>query len=1032
MSPDQTPVEDLLLAYADGELDDNDQVRVEAALAEDARLQQELAALCRWQGLLREQLGPADEGRSGLDEVRRMRVLAGAHHQQREPWWPRLVSLGTGLAAAAVVAGVLVSYLEPLPRTNSLQAASPILGGAETVDAATATLEGRQVSPARVAKMAPSPAGWDGAGDAARVAEDGPAAAEPAPMVLDKALDQDAGPAQTPEEPRARRKVSGRVDTEVAVEEPVVDAIGLVVEEFKTESDVKESESGGSGALMGIGGGGGAGAGRANGEAAGRGKQGQDRARRATGVAGPAADDGFGGPGPSLTARSEPARGIRHAGLGSEVAPEQQAEAWQRPPAPARPPSSVASPDHPPASPEALARVLMDDRDDRHEQTGSADLGRLDQAVGPTTAGPDLTWGTTSSGFDQAADWSAALGPGPGLVFATGPAAESGGLFLRLDGNELVPAGLEATAGEPLSGYLGMARDWTVLTGDDDRVSLRYLPLARPPLSPAALAAALAGELPPAVLAGPGLVPVIHLATGADLPVRLAAPLPRPATAGTARPQPAGRGLVALARANGQQLTVAGGGVAFAPEPRVRTGLDRGGLTVADFTAAFATRPFADTAEDPQLTLAIDADTGSWERARAQLASGQRPDPFAIQAEHFVNAVPMGFAPPTGDEAFALYAEAAPAPFAAGPAGEQMVVVALGVVGRQARPDERRPLHLTLCLDTSASMARGGALGRVRNAVMAVLERLDGRDSVALVTFGERARLLLPPTPGDRFDRFRAVFSGLAAKGATAAVDGLALAYQVAAEEWVAGAEHRVLFATDGATLAGDGVDAVLARASELRGRIDLTVLGAGGADYPAAELERLADHADGEHRVIADPQAAATIGSALVPARLQVLARDAKVQATWNPARVAHARLVGFEERRLEHHQFRDDGVDAGELSWDSRVTALFELVLHEGGSGPLGTAAVRYHDTRHQAVRELSCELPGAILASEPTPRLAAAACAAALAEHLRAGWWDNCRLYRPSAIARLARRTARRARGELAAFCHALATAANQAAR
>ena len=71
-----------------------------------------------------------------------------------------------------------------------------------------------------------------------------------------------------------------------------------------------------------------------------------------------------------------------------------------------------------------------------------------------------------------------------------------------------------------------------------------------------------------------------------------------------------------------------------------------------------------------------------------------------------------------------------------------------------------------------------------------------------------------------------------------------------------------------------------------------------------------------------------------------------------------------------------------------------MFEVILAEGGSGPLGTAAVRYFDTRLSQVRELACPLPGSLVHSRVSPRLRLMACSANLADLLGRTWWANQR--------------------------------------
>jgi Ca-activated chloride channel homolog len=414
------------------------------------------------------------------------------------------------------------------------------------------------------------------------------------------------------------------------------------------------------------------------------------------------------------------------------------------------------------------------------------------------------------------------------------------------------------------------------------------------------------------------------------------------------------------------------------------------------------------TREDAHSTFALSADTATYDLARHQLRTGHPVDPLSIQPEHFINAMPMDYPVAHTDEAFALYAEAAPSPFAAPGAGltegpgdaqrapwsARTALVAIGAVARPAGSDERRPLHLTLAIDCSGSMAQEGGLTRIQLGLAGLIDHLKAEDRLALVAFGDQARVVLPATAGNEHARLLEAVNELTTGGATNVAEGLSLAYQLANESLDSGVESRVVLCTDGGTLVGEGAPAVVARISTYRQRgITLLVLGCGGTAYQAGPLEQLASQGGGQHVFLAsDAEARTAFAGRLLPERLAVLARDAKVQVTWNPERVSHYRLIGYEGRRLAHRDFRNDAVAAGQLSGDTQVTALYEVLLVEGASGPLGTAAVRYFDTRMQSQRELSCPLPGSVLTSQPSPRLRLLACAGECAEWLQRGWWSN----------------------------------------
>lgn len=451
-------------------------------------------------------------------------------------------------------------------------------------------------------------------------------------------------------------------------------------------------------------------------------------------------------------------------------------------------------------------------------------------------------------------------------------------------------------------------------------------------------------------------------------------------------------------RAHGYQYRVTGDSIDILPgtDPRPGDPTATFGLSGPDFHKAFGTEPMVVTQDTATLTCAFTADTASFDRAATLLRQGQMVDATSIQAEHFVNATPLEYPPANGPEAFSLYAEAGPSPFAVGDLAPRTALVSIGAVARPAGPDERRPLALTLAIDCSGSMAQPGGLERIQSGLQQLVTTLGDDDTVALVAFGDRARIVLPATPGAQRERLQSAIANLQTGGSTNVGEGLSLAYQLAAERAQPGHESRVLLATDGATLAGDGAASILERIAADRARgISLIVVGCGEQQNAGAALDALAAKGDGQHVYVgSNDEARELFRTKLLPAKIAVLARDAKVQVTWNPQRVSHARLIGYETRRLKAQDFRDDRVDAGEIAHDTQATALFEVILTEGGSGPLGSAAVRYFDTRLEQVRELSCPLPGSVVQARISPRLRLLACSADLADLLACSFWANQR--------------------------------------
>jgi Ca-activated chloride channel family protein len=62
--------------------------------------------------------------------------------------------------------------------------------------------------------------------------------------------------------------------------------------------------------------------------------------------------------------------------------------------------------------------------------------------------------------------------------------------------------------------------------------------------------------------------------------------------------------------------------------------------------------------------------------------------------------------------------------------------------------------------------------------------------------------------------------------------------------------------------------------------------------------------------------------------AALATVAKDVKVQVEFNPSRVAAYRLIGYENRLLQAHEFNDDAKGATPMGAGHTVTALYEVV--------------------------------------------------------------------------------------------------------
>ncbi|MFN7971532.1 MAG: von Willebrand factor type A domain-containing protein [Acidobacteriota bacterium] len=396
---------------------------------------------------------------------------------------------------------------------------------------------------------------------------------------------------------------------------------------------------------------------------------------------------------------------------------------------------------------------------------------------------------------------------------------------------------------------------------------------------------------------------------------------------------------------------------------------------------------FVDTSGDRFSTFALDVDTGSYTLVRRYLDEGRLPPPGAVRVEEMVNALDYGDRPPESGD-FALHADGAPSPFAEG-----RYLVRFNIKAREVEAVERKPAVLTFVVDVSGSMKGPQRLGLVKQAMTLLLAELRRDDMVGLVVFGTNGRVLLEPT-SDK-NAIAAAIDSLHAEGSTNAEEGLVLGYRMADRYYESRAINRVILCSDGVANVGrTGPEGILARIREEAGKgIELSTVGFGMGSYNDALMEQLADQGDGVYAYVDGIDEAKRIFVDNLTGTLETIAVDAKAQVEWNPSLVARYRLIGYENRDVADHQFRDDQVDGGEIGAGHSVTVLYQVEPVRGahGSDPIATLHLRYEGKASGRVRE--DELPVYIsdLAStwgEASRALRLASVVAELGDTLRAG--------------------------------------------
>ena len=335
--------------------------------------------------------------------------------------------------------------------------------------------------------------------------------------------------------------------------------------------------------------------------------------------------------------------------------------------------------------------------------------------------------------------------------------------------------------------------------------------------------------------------------------------------------------------------------------------------------------PFVRVTEDARSTFSIDVDTASYSLVRSQLRRGTKPPQGAVRIEELVNYFDYHYQQPPGDAAFSVAADVTEAPWA-----PRHRLLRIGIRGKELDLTGRPPANLVFLLDVSGSMQPSNKLPLLKRGLRLLVDQLEARDRVSIAVYAGASGLVLPPTAGDQKTRILQAIERLDAGGSTNGGEGIRLAYAQAKQSFISGGINRVLLATDGDFNVGVTSQSELVELIQKKAKqgVYLSVLGFGHGNYNDATLEQLADQGNGNYAYIDKLSEARKVLVQQASGTLVTIAKDVKLQLEFNPQRIEAYRLIGYENRVLEHRDFNDDRKDAGELGAGHTVTALYELI--------------------------------------------------------------------------------------------------------
>lgn len=394
----------------------------------------------------------------------------------------------------------------------------------------------------------------------------------------------------------------------------------------------------------------------------------------------------------------------------------------------------------------------------------------------------------------------------------------------------------------------------------------------------------------------------------------------------------------------------------------------------------------SNTADEAFSTFSLHVSDVSFKLAQAALASGKWPEAAKLRIEEFVNAFDYGDPLPSSNEKVACRVEQAVHPFV-----QQRNIARISLRTAATGRASNTPLRLTFLLDNSGSMERADRQQTVRRCFAMLARQLTPLDQVTLISFARQPRLLADKVSGEKSQQLVGLIEDLPSEGGTNIEAALQLAFEKAREQQSAGAQSRIILLTDGAVNLGDANPESLAHMITTIRDTGIAFDAAGiSADGLNDEiLEALTRQGDGRYYLLDSNEAADDGFARQIAGALRPSAKNVKVQVEFNPKRVGHYKLLGFEKHILKQEDFRNDSVDAAEMSAAEAGVAVYQFEAKADGEGDVGSVSVRFRDLASGQMVENRWPIPyeaDAPRLEHADPALQLATSAALLAAKLR----------------------------------------------
>jgi len=374
-------------------------------------------------------------------------------------------------------------------------------------------------------------------------------------------------------------------------------------------------------------------------------------------------------------------------------------------------------------------------------------------------------------------------------------------------------------------------------------------------------------------------------------------------------------------------------------------------------------RGFMSPKDEPKSSFSLDSSGAAYTNLRRLINNKSVINQDQVIIEQMINYFDYDYASPT-DSPVSVYTEMSTCPW-----NEENYLASIAVKTKQIEYENTKGNNYVLLVDTSGSMYSSNKLPLVKKGFKLLVDQLKEGDKVSIVTYSGNYVTLLDGGDAKDKEQIKEKIDTLSANGSTNGEGGITRAYALAKKHFIEGGTNQILLATDGDFNVGrcsvDELKELVEEESKVG--ISLSTFGFGMGNYKDSMMQTLALNGNGNVFYIDDEREMERTFGGDISSILKVVAKDAKIQISFDEDKVNKYRLIGYENRMMTEEEFNDENKDAGEIYSNKTVVALYEIIPMENETSSMYSIDFKYKDPSTNESKEIL--KPGSPYTTEPS---------------------------------------------------------------